>query len=170
MKKVFFIAMITIGAFTTVNAQSTQFSVTGGYVNGNAKVEGFGESESDAQGGLYLGFAANFSLAEKSSIYTELAYMNIDDTNFIQLPVLFKYEFADNLSFLVGPQFTYTAEESFEELSNFSLGLSVGLGYDFTEKLYGLARYTQQLNNYYTGSFDIDATINFFNVGIGYRF
>ena len=170
MKKIFFIAMISCLGIFTANAQSTKFSLTGGFVSGTAEVKGGGLTVSNSESGFYFGAGATFSVAEQSNIYAELAYMNIDETNFVQLPVLFQYMVGSNFGILVGPQFTLTAEESVPDFSNFAVGLSGGLSYDFSEDFYGTARYTYQLTNTYTGDLDITARINYLNIGVGYRF
>jgi hypothetical protein len=170
MKKAFLIAMVSCLSFLTANAQSTDFFTTTGFSSARAKVEGGGTSTSITDSGFYGGVGAIFGLAEKSGILVELSYMNIGETNYIQLPALFKYEFVESLSFLAGPQFVYVAEESFPELTNFSVGLTTGLNYDVTDDFFVLARYMFQVTNTYTGSLDITARTNFLNVGIGYKF
>ena len=56
------------------------------------------------------------------------------------------------------------------DFTKFNIGIGAGLGYEFTENLYAQFRTTYQLNNYYTGNADIKSRINFFNVGLGYKF
>ena len=173
MKKLFFIAMIAIAGLGTANAQSTEFFTSFGFASGTAtgKAPGIPDA-SDTESGFYGGVGAIFELAEKSDIFAELSYMNIDDTNFVQLPVLFKYEFAQNISVLAGPQFVLLAEDSLgPDFTNFSVGLAAGLGYDFTDDFFAQARYMFQVTNTYTGSVDdVSLRTNFLNIGIGYKF
>lgn len=165
--------MLTCLGVFTANAQSTEFFTTVGFANGSATAKAPGiPDQSESESGFYGGVGAIFELAEKSDIFAELSYMNIDDTNFVQLPVLFKYEFVNKLSVLAGPQLVYIAEESLgDDFTNFSVGLAAGLSYDFSNKLFAQARYMFQVTNTYTGSVDdVSLRTNFLNIGIGYKF
>jgi opacity protein-like surface antigen len=170
MKNIFLIVIFSCLTIVTTEAQSTDFFGTLGFSNGRAKVEEGSSSAIGTDSGFYVGVGAIFGLAEKSDLLVELSYMNIGDTNYIQLPALFSYELAKSFSILAGPQLVYVAEESFPEVTNFSLGLTAGLRYDISEKAFLLARYMFQVTNTYTGPLDITARTNFLNFGVGYKF
>jgi opacity protein-like surface antigen len=172
MKKLLFIAMITLAGIGTVTAQSTKFFSTAGFTSATAKGKAPGIPDvSETESGIYGGVGAIFGLDDKSGIFTELSYSNIDDTNFIQLPVLYKYEFVDKFSLLAGPEFVYLAEESIDDFSNFSVGLAAGLSYDISEDFFVLARYMFQMTNSYTGPVDdVSLRTSFLNIGVGYSF
>lgn len=169
MKKYCFIVIFT--SFTlAINAQKTQFSVVGGIANAAVQAD-FLSQAFNTGNGYYVGLGAEFSLLKRSSIYSELTYSNINGTDYFQLPVLYKYRFADKISILIGPQIGYVSEENTRDLTSFSIGLGAGLWYDFSDYFYALVRYTRQLNNHYTGPInDLNYKIDIGSVGIGFKF
>lgn len=168
MKKYFFI-LIALGFAISVNAQETKFSIVGGIQNaavqGDLIDQGFNTGNN-----FYIGFGSEFSLSNRFSIYSELTYSNFSSTSYFQLPVLFKYRFSEKTSFLLGPQLGYVSDKSARFVSDFSIGLSAGLRRDFSDKLYGMLRYTYQLNDHYTGPFNTSHKIDMASIGIGFKF
>lgn len=168
MKKYFFI-LIALAFTVSINAQKTKFSIVGGLQNaavqGDLIDQGFNTGNS-----YYVGFGSEFLFSNRSSIYSELTYSNFSGTSYFQLPILYKYQFSDKTSFLLGPQLGYVSDESARFVSDFSIGLSGGLRYDFSDKLYGMLRYTYQLNDHYSGSFNTTHKIDMAGIGIGFKF
>lgn len=169
MKKYLLIALLA-GFTLTVNAQKIEFSVVGGVANA-AVQEDFLSQGFNTGNGYYVGLGSEFSLSKRSGIYSELTYSNINGTDYFQLPVLYKYRFAEKISILTGPQIGYVSEENTSNLTSFSVGWSVGLRYDFSDDFYGLTRYTRQLNNHYKGPInDLNYNIDMAGIGIGFKF
>lgn len=169
MKKYFLIAVLFSISFTIHAQQKTQFSIVGGLQN--AAVQGdILDQAFNTGNSYYIGLGSEFSFSNRSSIYSELTYSNIKGTSYFQLPVLFKYRFSEKTSLLAGPQIGYISDGDARFVNNFSFGLSGGLRYDFSEKLYGMVRYTYQLNDLYTGPFDTSYKIDMASIGIGFKF
>lgn len=169
MRKVFFIAMAVLFGLN-IQAQSIDFGVTAGYLNGRASVKFDEGTFSDSQSGFFIGGLVDFVLTEKTSIQPELLYASIDDGSALMLPVMLKSYITDKLNFQVGPQFVFSLEESVEDFSNVELGLAGGLGFDITDNFFLQARYSFQLNNSYTGSEDFKVRANYLTAGVGYKF
>lgn len=174
MKRIILIMAITIGSIAIMNSQTTRFGITAGYTNANAKFErgGFG-SQNEGQSGIYVGIVLDNRISDSFAIQGELEYVNVDNVNFLQLPVFAKVYFA-NTSFyaLGGVQVTYTLEEVLSDFTKFNIAIGPGLGYDINNNFFVNARYMFQLNNYFTGPdiADITSRIDFFNIGLGYKF
>jgi len=168
MKKYFLLAVLTSIALTT-QAQKIDFSVVGGVQNaavqGDLITNGFKTGTS-----YYIGLGSDFSFSDRSSIYSELTYSNIKGTSYFQLPVMFKYRFSEKSSFLAGPQIGFASDDRAVDVEGFSIGLSGGYQYDFSDKLYGMVRYTHQLNDHYSGPISITHTIDMASIGIGFKF
>jgi len=168
MKKYFFI-IIALGFTISINAQETKFSIVGGLQNaavqGDLIDQGFNTGNS-----FYIGLGSEFSFSNRSSIYSELTYSNFSGTSYFQLPILYKYRFSEKTSFLLGPQLGYVTDKSARFVNNFSIGLSGGLRRDFSDKLYGMLKYTYQLNDHYSGSFNTSHKIDMASIGIGFKF
>ncbi|MDY8136398.1 porin family protein [Aquimarina sp. 2201CG5-10] len=171
-KTLLIIALAVTGIVSTQAQEKVRFGATAGYLSGNAKVDTDLGDFSTTEGGFYLGFVADFNVSEQFNVQTELSYANIDDTSFMQLPIMAKYYVSENSGFNIqaGPQITYTLEDVADDFTKFNIGLGAGVGYDITENIFVESRYVFQLNNYYTGSADITSRINFLNFGVGYKF
>lgn len=154
----------------TLNAQAPKVSIIAGLLDASVQQD-FLSNGYNTGTGYYLGLGSEFKLTNRSSIYSELSYGNVNASDYFQLPVLYKYRFADQISILIGPQIGYINEERARNVSGFSIGLGAALRYDFTKRFYGIARYTFQLNNHYNGVLNsVDYRIDVAGVGFGFTF
>ena len=169
MKKYFFIAILTCITFTIQAQDKTQFSIVGGIQNAATQGDVIGGGFNTGTN-YYVGFGSEFLFTSTASLYSELTYSNIRGTSYFQLPVLFKYRFSEKTSFLVGPQIGWVSDKDSQLVESFSIGLSGGLRYEFSNKFYGMLRYTRQFNNHYTGPLDISNKIDMASIGIGFKF
>ena len=171
MKKVFLLIFLVFYGFITSNAQDADYiAVTGGYLNALGRTTIEGQSENIYNSGFYAGLIAEKYISYEFWLQAELLYANAEEASFIQIPILAKFYLSDNFNLMAGPQISYRLEKAAENFTNLNIGLSFGVGYDFTEKLAGFSRYTIQLNDYYTGSGDFSSKNRFFNVGLAYKF
>lgn len=170
MKK--FLTLISLFFITLSVSSQSEFGMTAGFVNGNARVTAFGEEATDSEAGFYAGFVLNNELSETVSIQLELIYLNLDNTSFLQLPMFTKFYIGQSpFNIQGGFQITYTLEEVFNDFTKFNIGIGPGLGYDITDNFFVEGRYVIQLNDYFNGPEDVlDSKINFLNIGLGYKF
>jgi len=166
--------IIFIIAFFSLSSAYSQskFGFTAGYVNGFAKAVSFGDKATDSESGFYAGVILDNTASEAVHVVAELTYMNINDISFLQLPLLAKI-YISNSPFNIqgGLQLTYTLEEVFDDFTKFNIGIGGGFGYDIGEHFFAETRYIFQLNDYFTGPDEIlESKINFFNIGLGYKF
>ncbi len=175
MKKTILVAFAFIGAFT-MTAQEANFGIAANFQTAGAKVSVEDVDETDGAIGFSVGGFVEINLSEKLFLQPEVLFTSVkgseDDeaVQFLQVPLFLKYYAAEKFYVHGGPQITYTLEETFDDFTKFNIGIGAGLGYEFTENLYAQFRTTYQLNNYYTGNADVKSRINFFNVGLGYKF
>ncbi len=170
MKKVFLTVLLFLGFALNSTAQDVNFGVTGGFLNAGARVKVDGITISDTQAGFYVGILAEFEVTEKFKVQPELLFATVDGSNALFLPVLGKIYLSNGFNLQVGPQFGISLEESVDDFSSFSIEVAGGLGYDITDAFFIEARYSQQLNNSFTGDLDITARGNGLYVGVGYKF
>ena len=164
-KIVVLIPFLFLGAIS-LNAQSAKFGLKAGYLQGYGKVEQNGIGVTFDDGGFFAGVLAELELA-KLNVQPELLYGNIDDTDYLFLPVMLKKKLAGGLNIQAGPQFTFVLEDAVDDLSRFSLDFGIGVGYDILSKLFLNARYTLQVTNSFTGNGDARVRTNFLNLGLG---
>lgn len=169
MKNLLLFSFLSVFIFSA-KAQ-TQFGLTAGYFGVSSKSSTIGgNSLSDTASGFHVGAIADFKTSEKLHVQPELLYVNANGTDAIIIPVFLKYYATEKFSILAGPQASYILKDASTDFTPFGLSLATGLGYDITQKLFLQARYSVQINNYYTGNEDFRARDNFFTVGIGYKF
>jgi hypothetical protein len=160
MKRIFLLLAFA-GTFAAANAQ-TKIGLKGG-----VNVADWGGEDADgidAKIGFHVGGFANFAVASKVSIQPELVYstqggkidMPGDDIkirfNYINVPIMVKYELVEGLNAQLGPQFGFavtrkTKQGSItvdrnDEYKEFDFGLGLGASYDIPSSPIGIdARY-----------------------------
>ncbi|MFD2588250.1 outer membrane beta-barrel protein [Croceitalea marina] len=170
MRKVLLITLLVTGFAFNANAQDSRFGATVGFLNAGGKVTFEDESVTGSDAGFYLGLIGDFGVTEKFHIQPELLYASVDGSSAIFIPVLAKIYVAEGFNLQAGPEISFSLEETGDDISSLSTSIAAGLGYDITEDFFVEARYSQQLNNSYTGDLDITARGNGLFVGLGYKF
>ena len=117
-----------------------------------------------------MGALVDFGISEAFHIQPELLYVNISDSNALFLPIMAKFYVVDKFNLQAGPQFTISLEDSITDFARVTFDLGLGAGYDIIENFFVQARYSFQVTNSYTGDLDIKARVNYFNIGVGYKF
>jgi hypothetical protein len=158
MKKII-LTIAAVFAMTFANAQDTKFGVKAGVDFATVKVDlgPFGTA-SASETGFFVGGFATIGMSEKFAIQPEVLYVAITDSNFLSVPVLAKYTFAEKFSALVGPSFNYFLDA---EEDQFKVNVDFGATYDVTENI--------DINAKYSLGFG-DVSVNGVFVGAGYKF
>ncbi|WP_445452266.1 porin family protein [Flavobacterium sp. 25HG05S-40] len=157
MKKLLFIAVVFVGAFTA-QAQKTKFGVKAGVDFASIKFEVAGVSGTASETGFFVGGFATLGISEKFAVQPELLYVAISDSNFFSVPVLARYTFAEKFSALAGPSFNYFSDAEEDKLK---MNLDLGATYDITEEI--------DVNVKYSLGFG-DVAVNGIFIGAGYKF
>jgi hypothetical protein len=185
MKKMIVVAIVAIFSVVSINAQKITYGGTVGYSNLIAKASFQGISSSSGESGLYVGLFVDFKISNEFHLQPEVQYSKIfvngESGNELLIPVMVKYYVAEKFSVQLGPQFDLILDES-PGIKKLGIGLATGIGYDITQNLFATARYSLGLNNrldddaFLLDEFgdisidDISTKLNFFQVGLGYRF
>lgn len=172
MKKVLFIAMITIVGLGTVNAQ--KFGATAGLHNLSIKATNSGLSASVDATGFYAGFFGEFQINESLNFQPEVqfavSYNNGDSAEQIVLPLMMKYYVSDKFNVQAGPQLDF-ALDSGPGLKSLGIALGFGAGYDFSDKFFASGRYALGLSNRLPNApSGLNVKFNTIQFGLGYRF
>lgn len=188
MKKLFLYTCITLLSIMVVNAQddsntssNQQFGLKAGYSSFIAKVKVDGASGSDNVGGFYIGAFAEFELSNKFNLQPELTFANYsqdgESSSVLLIPILAEFKANNELGLYFGPQLDYLLnEEDSEGLKRLGLGLSLGASYDISDDVFIDTRYTFGISDRLDGDLEdfegltIKAMLNYFQVGLGYRF
>ncbi|MGN6420469.1 MAG: porin family protein [Pseudobacter sp.] len=160
MKRIFLLLAFA-GTFAAANAQ-TKIGLKGGL---NVADWGGDDADNvDAKIGFHVGGFANFKVGNKFSVQPELTFSTQggkvdapgDDAkirfNYINIPVMLKYEIAPGLNAQVGPQFGFAVTRKTkqgdvtvdrnDDFKGFDLGVGLGASYEFPSSPFGIdARY-----------------------------
>ncbi|MFV9550763.1 porin family protein [Algibacter sp. PT7-4] len=186
MKKKSILAILFVTVVMSLHAQDTKFGVTAGYNSLIASVKFDGISASDNVSGFYVGVFADIKTSEKIHIQPEVQYVNSrqdgESGNSLVIPLMGKFNVSEQFSLLLGPQLDFILEES-DGIKKTGIGLSAGMSYDITDKIFASTRYSLGLNNRLDDdafvfpdedpgidSGDIKTKFNFFQIGLGFRF
>jgi opacity protein-like surface antigen len=184
MKKLLLVAAIAV--FTmSVNAQdddkisSAKFGAKAGFNSTSFRVSFDGTSASESASGFYLGVFGEFEVSEKLDIQPELQYVSVsedgENSDFLLLPILAKFNVTNEFNILAGPQLDYLLDEEDGGLNRLGVGLAAGMAYNIDENFVIDARYSFGLSNR-TGDieelegFDVKTTFSYIQVGLGYKF
>jgi long-subunit fatty acid transport protein len=159
MKKVLLTAL-AVFAFSFANAQDTKYGVKGGLNMSNNSADG-----SKSITSFHLGGFAQFKMNDKLAIQPELLYSAqgreftesgmsfTTNLNYINIPVMAKYNVADAFSIEAGPQigFLMSAKSGGGDIkdacNSTDFGFNLGAGYDLNETMSLGLRYTMGLTN-----------------------
>lgn len=153
-----------------ISLQAQEFGISAGYLSAQAKASSGGLSISASEGGFFAGLTADFAVSERFHIQPEVQYIGVDDGNGLLIPVIGKYYIDDKFSLQFGPQLMVDLDGAGPDISAVNLDLAMGLGFDLSQDMSVMARYSLQVNNSYTGPQDLTARLNFIQVGLNYRF
>lgn len=160
MKRIFLLLAFA-GTFAVANAQ-TKLGLKGGL-----NVADFGGEDADnvdAKLGIHIGGFASFGLGNKFSIHPELLFSTqggkVDQPgedakirfNYINIPVMIRYELISGLNAELGPQFGFAVSQKWkrddftvdvnDNYKGFDLGLGIGASYQLPSTPLGIgARY-----------------------------
>lgn len=168
-------------AVLSINANSQEFSfgANAGYLNINASVENEVDriNVSESASGFYIGAIGELMLSQNFGLEAAVNYGNVEETNFLMVPVLAKlYVAQSKVYFQAGPQVTFLLEDTFGFLNTVGIDLSGGVGYDINENFFVSGRYSYEITNripskHRDGIYeDINGQYHSLNIGLGYKF
>jgi hypothetical protein len=159
MKRITFLLVLCLIGSITSNAQSNlHIGIKGGLNLTFFKVDeaNFGFSQ-DTAVGYYGGLFFDFEIDDTFSIQPEVLYIGLNDFQFLNVPIYFKYEMANNLDILVGPSINYF----FDFFTNkIKIRADLSTAYNITSKLDVHLKYTLGFQ---------EITPNGLFIGIGYK-
>ena len=186
MKKIILVAVIAISSFVGLNAQ-TSFGAKAGLNVANLSGD---VTDNKALIGFNVGVFAEITLADSFYLQPELLYSTqgaqFDESaldfsadlnlNYINIPIMFKYDVANRFYLEAGPQIGFLVlaevmdQDVKDEFESVDFGANFGLSYGFTEKLFGQARYNIGLSNIAKDSGGDKISNAVLSFSLGYRF
>ncbi len=189
MKKLFLSIVLIVLTIVSLSAQAS-YGVKAGVNLANLSADDIEDNKILTS--FHVGFFVEIDLSETISLQPELLYsaqgakfeeeedgfsVSTDlKVNYINLPIMFKFNVAEGFNLEVGPQIGFLVsaelfdEDIKDEVESFDFGVNVGFSFDFTEELFAQARYNLGLANIAADS-DADKTKNsVISVSLGYKF
>jgi len=194
MRKIILATVLTVGILLSANAQKIEFGIKAG-VN-FASLSGDGGDGFDGRTSFHIGGILNYEISEKFAIQPELLYSaqgatfdDIFDDNFvdegddatfrldyINIPVLADYTFAEGFSAQLGPQFGFNVNsevefngdtEDADGFETFDIGIAGGFQYILEQGVFFQARYALGLKDI---AQDADSKNSVLALSVGYKF
>ncbi|RED49990.1 porin family protein [Seonamhaeicola aphaedonensis] len=167
MKKIILTTVLLI-SIMSLYAQNFGMRAGADFATAKAEFDGFSISENET--GVYIGLFARLNISESFKIRPETNYININDLDQIQIPILAEIGLSDKFNALAGPSFGFLLDTE-EGSKSFNFGLDFGLSYDITKKFLVEARYSLGLSNLAGDDFfDASLKLHGLFVGVGYMF
>ena len=189
MKKIILVAVIAVITMVSVNAQ-TSFGAKAGLNVANLSGD---ISNHESFVGFNVGFFVEITLADSFFLQPELLFSTQGTTikdplfdvfflndgfnlNYINLPIMFKYDVANRFYLEAGPQIGFLVaakladEDAKDDFETTDFGANFGLSYGFTEKLFGQARYNIGLSNIAKDSEGDKISNAVMSFSLGYKF
>ncbi|MEM6516270.1 MAG: porin family protein [Bacteroidota bacterium] len=196
MKNLFLLVAISTFSTTSLFAQEIRFGTKGGLNLASVNVDG----ESGGRTSFHIGSVVEFGITDEISIVSEVLFsgqgfkaeipvqdnagntQNIEGTfkfNYINLPIMGKYEIVEGLSSYLGPQVGFLLSADFEandqevdvkdSFKSIDFSGAFGLGYELDNGLNFSARYTVGLSDIFEDG-NADGKNNVLLVSVGYMF
>lgn len=167
MRKLY--SLIALSAISFFSAQN-KIGLDAGHAFLYTRSEVHNVLNKDQISGFYAGVFTEFNVTKQVNISTGVNYLNASNLDFLSVPVLLKWYFVPKININAGPQMMWTLKNVPSDARNFNIGMSGGLGFEFTKDLTLEARYTYQTNDYLKDSSrSTNSTINYLTVGIAYN-
>lgn len=185
MKKLFFIAAISLGVVVSANAQDTKFGAKAGVNLANVTGD---VDETDMAIGFQVGGYIHLGISDAFAVQAELLFDNKgfnqdigDDTyrttlNYITVPILAKYMITEGLNIHAGPQIGILVSATDDDGDDISdgmkstdFGIAAGAGYELESGLNFFARYSTSLSSV-SDNDDIDMMNSVISIGVGFSF
>lgn len=123
-----------------------------------------------SKSGFFVGiYFTDISLGDKFELQPEIDFVAIKDLNQIQAPILAKYNLADKMDILAGPNLGFLLDAP-TGLKSFNVGVDIGAAYDIAEKININARYGFGLSNLLENPGGSSSKLSGFQIGLGYKF
>jgi opacity protein-like surface antigen len=127
-------------------------------------------TSTSSQSGIVFGiYFTDIELTDKFNLQPEIDFLLVKNLNEIQVPVLVKYDLAEKLDVLAGPNLGYLLDAP-NGLKSFNFGVDFGAAYDIFDKFNINARYNFGLTNLLENPGGASSKLSGFQIGLGYKF
>jgi len=175
MKQLLLLALL-LGLSINTFSQSGTFGVRGGYNISNLDFEGEPIMENKHRNSFYIGVFAEYSLGKAVAIVPELQFsaegandekLHLD---YIQAPILFKFNLGKKMRFGLGPQAGYKIPKYNDGIRDMAFSGVGSLEYKLNYALFVDLRYTYGMSDILETEFNNSAKNTNIQIGVGYQF
>ena len=148
--------------------KSTGFGVIAGY--SNVKISATPKNNkvtvSVSRSGFFIGSFLEYGFKQNIILCSEINFQKVQDLDILNLHSSIRYYIISNILIDVGVHY----DVPFDEKVKPGLGVLVGLGYHIGDNLFLNMRYVPTFTNRIENDTNIDAAIDYLQLGISYRF
>ncbi len=158
-KKLQFVALFLVFGFLTCKAQDASYGMRIGANLSSIDSDNIPENLEDSRFGIVVGFLVEYPITQKWSIQPEFQFSSLgnDDktlrVDYLQLPVLLKYNFSQLFNIHIGPQVGVKIWEWEDNtgletnFNTFNFAGVIGVGANITDNVFADLRYGFGLSN-----------------------
>jgi len=184
MKKTLLLIFTVLIGIITINAQESRYLVRIGANLSSISSDNITGDLDQNRIGVVVGFLADFALTEKLRLQPEFQYSGQGNknrdlrVNYLQIPILLKYNITDLFNVQLGPQAGIKIWEWEDNLNNitdfgtFDFAGVLGIGANVTDNFFVDLRYAFGLSNVFDqdgSDIEIDGTSRNIQLSVGYR-
>ncbi len=172
-KTVFLLAFLLASSYGF--AQGSLYGVRTGVNVSNLDFKDIPISENAHRNGYFIGFFAEYGLSSSIALAPEIQFsaegakernLRID---YIQVPILLKFNIGDRFQIGAGPQIGVKVHEFEDGYKNFAFSGTGGLDFMVTDEIFLSARYTYGLTNIFDDVMVVEATNSNMQFGVGIK-
>ncbi len=183
-KKILIVVAFIIG-LGTITAQESRYGMRIGANLSSINSDDLIDELDDSRIGIAVGFFADYVLKDKFRLQPELQFSaqgNKEEevqVNYLQLPIVVKYEFSDWFNVHLGPQVglkIWEWEDNTQaeaDFSTFDFSALIGIGGNITDNFFVDLRYAFGITNVFEESdgaqIDLDGNNSTIQLSVGYR-
>ncbi|GGH42946.1 hypothetical protein IA57_12675 [Mangrovimonas yunxiaonensis] len=174
MKKTILLLAVVLGT-TFAFSQNGLHGVRVGLNISNLDFDPDATFSNQHRNGFAIGFFGEYMLSETIALAPEIQFsaegakdedLRID---YIQAPILFKYQLGGRLSVAAGPLVSLKIHEYEDGYKNFAVSAAGGLEFMITDEIFIDARYHYGLTNIIDDQYDLEARNTNIQIGVGIK-
>lgn len=186
MKKNLLLFCAICFGFILSNAQETRYGLRIGANISSISLDSpndIADGLEDGRFGVAVGFFAEYYLSEKVGLQPELQFSTQGNknealrVNYLQLPVVFKYNFTETFNIQLGPQaglkiWEWEDKQDFEaDFNTFDFAVVAGLGVNITDNFFADVRYAYGLTDVFEDvpGIELEGNNGNIQIAVGYR-
>ncbi|MDO7173604.1 porin family protein [Mariniflexile sp. AS56] len=174
MKKI--LLTLLLGCSIYGFSQDVKYGIRGGYNISNLDFDIEAPMLNKHRNSIYIGFFGDIRFSKTVALVPELQFsaegarVEAWQLDYIQAPILFKFQISEKYRFALGPQVGLKVNKVDDGVKNLAYSAVAGLEYKISHMLFADIRYTYGVTNVFDDYLPYEAKNTNVQIGVGYKF